>query len=408
VLETPVLETPVLETPVLETPVLETPVLETPVLETPVLETPVLETIYLSLMNNKLPEIVRRFIPESDVPSISPYGSGHINDTFLVTTGQKARNYILQRINHKIFTDVTGLMQNMDRVTSHLRHKLEKMEGHDPLRETLNLVKTIDGQPFYSDSDGNYWRVFEFIPEMTIYENAADNNMAEEAGRIIGLFQRLLIDIEEEIKDTLPGFHSIHLRSGEYATALAADPKQRKDHAKDDILFAKDMMGTMEEYFDSFEIKGFPKRIVHYDTKLNNILFDGNQKAACLIDLDTICPGYVHFDYGDALRTLANTAAEDEPDLGKVKFNQSFYQSFSKGYLSEARAFLSEEEMKLLPFAPIYLTFIIGLRFLTDHLNGDTYFKVKYPDHNLVRARAQFKLVKEMENSIGLRAQSVE
>jgi Ser/Thr protein kinase RdoA (MazF antagonist) len=353
-------------------------------------------------MDNTLSGYVKHFLPEGKITSISPYGSGHINDTYLVKIESGKKDYILQRINHQIFTDVPGLMKNIERVTAHLRKKLDKMNGHDPVRETLNLVKTKDNNSYYEDEEGNFWRVFVFISGMTIYENAIDERMAQEAGRIIGLFQRLLIDLDQEITDTLPGFHSIYRRYNEFAAALSADTKQRNNLIKDDIFFANSMLGKMKDYYDSIDKKGFPKRIVHYDTKLNNILFDRKQQAVCLIDLDTLCPGYVHFDYGDALRTLANTAAEDETDLEKVKFNSLFYHAFTNGYLSEAKHFLSEEEKSLLPFAPVYLTFIIGLRFITDYLNGDTYYKVQYPDHNLVRARVQFKLAKEMIKVIGI------
>lgn len=346
-------------------------------------------------------EIFLRFSHQGSVLSIVPYGNGHINDTFLVKTDQGQYDYILQRINHHIFTNVQGLMRNIEVVTSHLRKKLQSMPGHDAHRETLNLVYTPEGEPFIQDIEGYSWRVFLFIPGMKIYEEAPNAEVAREAGRIIGLFQDLLSDLPEQVTDTLPGFHSIHRRENEYREAFTNDPKNRMIKAKEEILFIEDRLPIMRSYYDTFEKTGIPRRIVHYDTKINNILFDEGDKAMCLIDLDTLCPGYVHFDFGDALRTLANTAAEDERDLERVSFNVPYYKAFSEGYLSEADRFLSGEEKELLPFSPIYLTFLIGLRFMADYLNGDTYYKIKYGEHNLVRARVQFRLVHEMERYFG-------
>lgn len=330
--------------------------------------------------------------------TITPYGFGHINDTYLVRSeAPDDPDYILQRVNHKIFPDVPAMMQNISVVTGHLISKLQQLPGHDPFRETLSLVPAASGLPYHRDESGNFWRVFLFIPGMNAFEKVRDEGMAREAGRIIGLFHRLMADMQQPVQDTLPGFHSLRRRQEEYRTALAASDRNRRERAQDNIRFAERRFEIMMNYFNAMEDRGFPKRIVHYDTKINNILFDENLRAMCLIDMDTLCPGYVHFDYGDALRTLANEAAEDEKEPGRVKFSQTFYRSFTDGYLSESRAFLSEEEINMLPFAPIYMTFIIGLRFLTDYLNGDTYFKIKYPDHNLVRAKVQFTLVGEME-----------
>jgi hypothetical protein len=341
--------------------------------------------------------IFRKFIPEGNIFSIATYGSGHINDTFLVKTAGQDVDYILQRVNRNIFKDISGIMENIAVVTDHISSRLKDIPGHDAYRETLNLVKTPGGNSFILDEEGGYWRVFLFIPGMVIHQAAKNPEMAREAGRLIGFFQRLLEDLEKPVKDTLPGFHSVYRRAGEYREAFVADPKERIIGVKDDIFFVENRLDRMMNYFDSFQLQNIPLRVAHYDTKINNVLFDENGKAMCLIDLDTLCPGYVHFDYGDALRTLTNTAAEDEKDLSKVLFNVPFFEAFTQGYLSEANYFLTDTERRLLPYAPIYLTFIIGLRFLTDYLNGDTYYKIKYPEHNLVRARVQFKLVTEME-----------
>ena len=344
----------------------------------------------------------RQFLTTGSIVSIMPHGSGHIHDTYLVRTVGGEHDYILQRINHDIFKDIQGMMLNIRHVTEHLRKKLSSMPGHDPFRETLNLVRTKDQEDYYRDTEGGYWRMFVFIPGMKVYEAADTPRVAGEAGRIIGLFHRLLEDIRTPLTETLPAFHSIRRREKEFSVALRQGGSDRAGSAGEEIRFAEDRLDVMREFFDAFERMALPRRTVHYDTKLNNILFDEQDRAACLIDLDTLCPGYVHFDYGDALRTLANTAAEDEKNLSRVTFNVPFYRSFTEGYLSEARQFLSEQELDMLLFSPVYLTFLIGLRFLTDYLNGDIYFKTKYAEHNLVRARVQFKLVREM--SVELRA----
>lgn len=344
-----------------------------------------------------LTKIFFRFKPGAGIISIEPYGSGHINDTYLVKTAGEEADYILQRVNDNVFKNIPGIQDNIAAVTGHLAARLNELPGHDVYRETLNLVNTPEGRSCVQDEAGSYWRVFLFIPGMVIHEAAENIETAREAGRLIGFFQYLLNDLDKPVKDTLPGFHSIHRRAGEYRQAFVSDPKNRLLQIKHDILFVENRLEKMTAYFDAFEHERIPLRVVHYDTKINNILFDTSGKAMCLIDLDTLCPGYVHFDYGDALRTLANTAAEDEKDLSKVRFNVPFFEAFTEGYLSEAGHFLTKEERMLLPYAPIYLTFLIGLRFLTDYLNGDTYYKIKHPEHNIDRARVQFRLVEEME-----------
>ncbi len=223
-----------------------------------------------------------------------------------------------------------------------------------------------------------------------------DPALAYEAGKAIGFFQAMLSDLESELVDTIPDFHNIGFRISQYEQAKNSDTYGRVGLVSDDILFAEKRFSRMKSYYQSLKENAIV-RATHNDTKVNNVLFDRNNKAQCLIDLDTVMPGYVHFDYGDALRTMANTALEDERDLGKVHFNEDIYRAFTEGYLKEAGSFLSDDELALLPYSPIYLTFLIGLRFLTDHLNGDVYFRIHRRGHNLERARVQFRLVEEME-----------
>ena len=350
-------------------------------------------------VEKNLESIINEFQVDGTVISAGPFGSGHINDTYLVRTAEAScPDYILQRINHNIFKNIPALMYNLLQVTTHIRKKLSGIPGHDPDRETLNLVPTVGGDPFFKDETGNYWRMFLFIKDTTIYQRITKPRLAYESGKAIGLFQSLLSDLPG-LKETLPRFHSINMRLEEYHKALTSDHKTRLDQATDEIAFINSRVGMMQAYFAALNSGEIPQRVTHNDTKVNNILFDAEDHALCLIDMDTVMPGYVHFDFGDALRTLASTADEDEEELSKVGFDTGLFESFTKGYLETAIHFLSQKEIGLLPFSPLYLTFLIGLRFLTDHLNGDIYYKVQKPGHNLIRARAQFHLMKRMEEN---------
>ncbi|MCU0370475.1 MAG: aminoglycoside phosphotransferase family protein [Bacteroidales bacterium] len=333
---------------------------------------------------------------------IDRWGEGHIHETFLVETESRRPDYILQKINHHIFRDIPGMMRNIEIVTRHIRQKLEVLPGHDPDRSSLNLTFTRSGQSFYQDAEGNFWRMFVFIPDTDTYQVMHDPMLGYEAGKCIGSFQSMLSGLETPLVETIPDFHNIDMRINQFNAAKSTDPALRAGEAKAGIAFAEERFPEMRSYYHSLKEKAVI-RATHNDTKLNNILFDKHKKALCLIDLDTVMPGYVHFDYGDALRTMANTAIEDETDLSRVQFYVEVYDHFTRGYLETAGDILSYEERQLLPYAPIYMTFIIGLRFLTDYLNGDTYYRIHRPKHNMERAGVQFKLVSEMEQSLNYR-----
>ncbi len=344
-------------------------------------------------------DVISNFETKGRLRKPLPFGQGHINETYLLSALSKQNpGYILQKINSKVFRDVPGMMQNIQVVTTHLRGKLSQMPGHDPDRESLQLVPTRDGEYYYTDNNDDPWRMFLFLPGTRTFEQVSSPDMAREAGRAIGLFEEMLSDMEIPLIETLPGFHNIHHRIGEYMSALDRDVFVRGRYIKADLRKAESHFEEMVSYYESLVAGKLPIRVTHNDTKLNNVLFDENGKAVCLIDLDTVMPGYVHFDYGDALRTLAAIAPEDEKDLDKVGFDLGLFRAFTRGYYSQAGSFLSARETELMPFAPRYLTYIIGLRFLTDFLNGDTYYKIQYPEHNLVRARTQLRLVEDMEN----------
>jgi Ser/Thr protein kinase RdoA (MazF antagonist) len=234
--------------------------------------------------------------------------------------------------------------------------------------------------------------MYLFIPGSVTYQQVEKMETATEAGRAIGVFQSLLSDLKNPLIETIPDFHDINLRISQYNEARKNDPAGRADEVGGEMRFAENHFERMVEYFRMLKTNAVA-RVTHNDTKLNNILFDASGKAICLIDLDTVMPGYIHFDYGDALRTMACSTAEDEADLSKVFFRKDIYEYFTSAYLEQTRHFLNPEEIRLLPYAPVYMTFIIGLRFLTDYINGDVYYRVRYPGHNLVRARVQFKLI---------------
>lgn len=346
-----------------------------------------------------LNSIIERFPLNSEPVSTVRWGEGHIHETYLVRTLDHPPDYILQKINRNIFRNIPGMMRNIQIVCSHLKTKLTELPGHDPDKESLTLLMTKEGNTWYEDDSGNAWRMYVYIPGTFIFQKIEDPAVAFESGSAIGRFQALLSDLNMPLINTIPDFHNINSRISQYYHAKSSDAQNRIPIASAEIRFVEEHFGKMRAYYDDLKENAI-LHVTHNDTKVNNILFDKNNHALCLIDLDTVMPGYVHFDYGDALRTMASTALEDERNLAKVHFNIPVYEAFTSGYLQEAGRLLNQDEMAMLPFAPIYLTFIIGLRFLTDYLNGDIYFRIHYPGHNLVRARAQFRLVEDMEQRL--------
>jgi len=352
-------------------------------------------------MKPQLPKVISHYFIDKTITSIAPYGEGHIHETYLIETKDHQPDYILQKINSNIFHNIPGIMENIDTVTNHLRKKLQQIPGHDPDRETLTLVRTKAGNLWFEDENGHCWRVYAFIPGTVTYQKIPGPTIAYESGLVTGRFLSLLSDLQMPLKITIPAFHDIEFRIRQYLEAKTNDPAQRTGIAADAISFAEKRFERMKDYYAVLKARAV-LRATHNDTKLNNILFDENGKGLCLIDLDTVMPGYVHFDYGDALRTMANTSLEDEKDVASVQFDRAVYESFTAGFLHATEGLLTHDEIKLLPFAPIYMTYIIGLRFLTDFLNGDKYFRVQNDLHNLVRAMVQFRLVNEMEGILCL------
>ncbi|MEG2554648.1 MAG: aminoglycoside phosphotransferase family protein [Odoribacter sp.] len=344
-----------------------------------------------------LKNIVTHFSISEEVVEIKPLGTGLINDTYLVRTSPAAaQDYVLQRINHAIFKDVELLQRNIQRITDHIRHKLQQANANDVDRKTLTLVAARDGQLFYFDGE-NYWRITRFIDGSKTYEQVTPE-FAFLTGQAFGEFQYLLSDLGgEPLGATIPDFHNMEFRLHQLREAIGVNPVKRLAKVQaivDELLLRAEDMCKAERLYREGKL---PKRITHCDTKVNNMLFDEEDHFLCVIDLDTTMPGFVLSDFGDFIRTAANTGAEDDEDLSRVGVNMDIFKSFARGYLQSARPFLTTTEIENLPYGAQLLTYMQTVRFLTDYINGDTYYKIKYPDHNLQRTLAQLTLLHSID-----------
>ncbi|MCB7304163.1 aminoglycoside phosphotransferase family protein [Bariatricus massiliensis] len=330
-----------------------------------------------------------------------PYGSGHINDTYLLVfeiaeMGQI--KVILQRMNKDIFKEPVELMENILNVTSYLRERIIE-NGGDPERETLNVIPTVNGKPYFVDSSGEYWRAYKFITDATSYDQVESADDFYQSAVSFGNFQRLLAAYPAEtLHETIKGFHDTRARFQVFKKAVEDDVCGRAAYVQEEIRFVlqrEDLANFFAELLDKKEI---PLRVTHNDTKLNNIMIDNKTgKGICVIDLDTVMPGLAMHDFGDSIRFGASTAAEDEQDLSKVSCDMDLYDIYAKGYIEGCGGKLTEREIDLMPMGAKAMTFECGMRFLTDYLQGDTYFKIHRENHNLDRCRTQFKLVEDME-----------
>lgn len=345
-----------------------------------------------------LNQIVTQFDICGNVLDISPLGNGLINDTYKVKTDGGV-DYVLQRINNAIFKDVDLLQRNLEVVTAHIRAKLAGDADID--RKVLRFMPLKEGSKTYHESpDGKFWRLSVFIKDAFTYE-AVTPEYACYAGQAFGNFEAMLADIPEELGETIPDFHNMELRARQLEDAEAADAAGRMADPR-----VKDLLDRIHPWKDEMckaerlhRAGLLPKRICHCDTKVNNMLFDADGNILCVIDLDTVMPSYVFSDFGDFLRTGAATAPEDEPDLDKMGFNMEIFKAFAKGYLKEAK-FLTPVEKENLPYAVQLFPYMQAVRFLTDYISGDTYYKIKYPDHNLVRTAAQMKLFDSINTAL--------
>lgn len=347
-------------------------------------------------MNSKLHSIASRFRLRGTVEQIKPLGDGFINDTLIVRTSGDAPDYILQRKNKDIFPDVPAMMDNIYRVTEHIRRNVVA-HGGDPEREAMTVVPTHDGELYYRDEAGDYWTVTVFISDTVAYNKADSPELARKGGQGIGRFQAQLADFHEPLAETIPGFHDIRFRFKQWDEAVAADAAGRVASLQPEIEWIDSRRQAMLEFRSLVEDGTIPTRVTHNDTKINNILFDRNGEVLCAIDLDTVMPSTSLNDFGDAIRSYANTGEEDDPDRSRVSLSLEMFEAYTDGYLSERAAQLSAPEIESLAFSALYITYEQVLRFLMDYINGDTYYKIKYPEHNLVRTRAQQTLLEDME-----------
>lgn len=352
-----------------------------------------------------LQHIVQQFT-NAGSPSVEPLGAGHINTSYLVTNGSK--KYVLQRVNHDIFKNIPQLQNNILRVTQHIRQKLAEQGVTDTDRKVLNLLPSNDGKWFYQSEDGSYWRMMDYVTNSYSYESVTPQ-LAEKAGEAFGNFQHLLADLPNgPLFEIIPNFHNMESRLADFRQAVQRNVAKRLSevlYLVDEIEKRADEMCLPERLYREGKL---PKRVNHCDTKVNNVLFDVDGNVLCVVDLDTVMPGFVLSDFGDFMRTGANNGTEDDTNLNRVSLNLPVFEAYAKGYLKKANAFLTDVERSYLAFGAKLLTYMQTVRFLADYLNGDTYYKTHHPKHNLERAQAQFKLLQSMEENFDTMQQIVQ
>lgn len=351
----------------------------------------------------KIEEAIANFDFKGSYIDHEKYGNGHINDTFAVRLqleGDKILRYLLQRMNHDTFKSPEKLMENIVGVTSFIRKKVEQNNG-DVERETMNVIPTKDGKSYYKDSIGSYWRAYTFIEDAITFDLVEKVEDFYESAVAFGNFQQQLADYPANtLHETIPDFHNTPVRFENLKKAMEADALGRKKEVEAEIAFAMEREEFTHRLMDSYAEGKLPLKVTHNDTKLNNVMIDlKTGKGVCVVDLDTVMPGFSVNDFGDSIRFGASTGAEDEKDLSKVNFSLSLFEAYTKGFLEGCNGSLTEIELDMLPVGAKMMTLECGMRFLTDYLQGDTYFRIHHEKHNLDRARTQFKLVADMEKN---------
>lgn len=354
------------------------------------------------LTEEEVRQVASHFEYEGVLNRVEPYGSGHINDTFLITyvVGKMGCiPVILQRMNQNVFPDPEAVMENVMAVTSFLGSKIQE-SGGNPYRETLNVIPARDGRSYYKTEDGDYWRSFVYVADTCCYDTAESAEDLYEAGVAFGKFQRLLSDFPaQKLHETIRDFHNTRKRLSDFKKALEADAAKRASHVSKEIQFILDRESDACFFQELIEKGELPIRVTHNDTKLNNVLLDSRtHQGLCVIDLDTTMPGLAMYDFGDSIRSGASTAAEDETDLSRVSLDLNLFEMYTKGFLEGCGSSLTKRELSLLPMGAKVMTYECGMRFLADYLENDIYFKTTHPEHNLDRARTQLKLVEDMEH----------
>ena len=364
--------------------------------------------------------IAQKFETTGKISGIRPLGPGFINDTFIVNTeGKDASRYILQRKNHLIFPDVPGMMKNIELVTDHIRKKVVAAGG-DPLREVLTVIRRNPetmteserqapaGHLYYKDGNGNFWAMCLFIEGSVTYEKADTPLLCYKGGEGIGRFQAQLSDFTTPLSETIKGFHNIRWRFRQWDEALEKDAAGRVKDLAEEIGWIDSRRKEMLDFWSKVEDGTIPTRVTHNDTKISNILFDGKGDVLCVIDLDTCMSSTSLNDFGDAIRSYTNTGAEDDRDLANVSMSISMFEAYTRGYLSQRKGNLTDSEIENLAFSAKYITYEQVLRFLMDYIDGDKYYKTAYPGHNLVRTRAQYRLLQSIEEQYGAMKKIVE
>lgn len=353
--------------------------------------------------SKEITAVLEKFDIKFDSFRVETFHSGHINCTHRVDTRYKGKtdSFVLQRINTYVFPNPVGIMDNIDKVTGHIYNKLVS-EGSDPEGRVLQFLKRSDGTNYYFADKDSFWRVYRYIPNSITYDQAEDPEILKNAGYSFGLFQKQLCDFPmEELVDTMPNFHNTPVRMKNFFAACERDEAGRRHVLEKEIEIFKEneaLWGQLEEK----RAKGIlPLRVTHNDTKYNNILIDKDSgEAVCVIDLDTVIPGLCAYDFGDAIRFSANFAAEDEPDYSKVGINLELYEAFASGFIPVVKDFCSPEELESLALGAVTMAFELSARFLEDYLNGDKYFKIRHPEHNLERGRSQLTLALDMKEKL--------
>lgn len=349
---------------------------------------------------NRAQEIAGLFAVKGELESAKPHGNGHINDTYVLTyrEGDAQKRYILQRINHEIFKKPWEVMENVVGVTEFLQKKIAK-EGGDPERETMHVVPAKDGTAYQKLEDGTYWRMYRFVEGATCYDEVKEPKDFYECALAFGHFQKMLAEYPaEELFETIPNFHNTVERLAAFKRALEADTEHRAGEVQEEIRFILDREKDCHAICDLLASGEIPLRVTHNDTKLNNIMIDNETgKGICIIDLDTVMPGSALYDFGDSIRFGACTGAEDEPDLSKISCDLELFDVYTKGYIEGCEGALTGKEIEMLPMGAKVITLEQGIRFLTDYLEGDHYYKTDRPGQNLDRTRTQLKMVADME-----------
>ncbi|MDP9076296.1 MAG: aminoglycoside phosphotransferase family protein [Bacteroidota bacterium] len=347
-------------------------------------------------MVNNFSDIIAQFNIQGSGNEVKPFGSGHINDTFLVESPGAGQGYLLQKINNYVFKDVDGLMNNMGYVTNHLKQKVAARGNPD--KEVLTLIPCKKGKYYCQDEDGNYWRMTCFLHHTKSYDMVANSKQARQGGEAFGRFQYLLCDLQPSLLvEVIPDFLNIEYRLDQLTSAVEHDRAGRLKEVSAQLEFLTSRADGMKDLLQWGRDGMIPLRITHNDTKFNNILLDEHDNIQCVIDLDTVMPGYVAYDFGDAVRSIINTAAEDEADLKAIQLDIPLFKEFTTGYLSQTISFLTGHELKSLIKGVLLLPYMQAVRFLTDYLEGDIYYKTRFAKHNLQRTLAQIQLLKMLE-----------